>query len=246
MVLNIAKGKAAPKSAATKATSKSKSAKEIKTKGKPTNAPESYSEIRKMLDKPLSECKPLPIGRNGAKVAPRRFHLLADDVAKLQTEYKETKRIPNPHNRGAYFYFVGALITLGKDKAHSFRTVKDQMRLAMSASDTKDENGKSDWQRFVGKEAHTDDAESALDVDGRLKQNAYVLQRLGGLTPYGLKLLQVGQQVLKTKGLVIDILKDKDGSQGEKSPKGSKGIAYRLNTNSATPINETIRQRKAN
>lgn len=233
--MSVATLKASRKSTKTisKATSKGKG---DKAKAKvPYSIVSQYSEIRKMLDKPLAEIKPLPIGRNGAKVAPRRFHLLSDDVATLRDEFAKTKKIPNPHNRGAYFYFVGALITLGKDKAHSFRTVKDQMRLAMSASDTKDENGKSDWQRFVGKEAHTDDAESALDVDGRLKQNAYVLQRLGGMTPYGLKLLQVGQQVLKSKGMVVDILKGKDG----------KEIMYRLNTNSATPMNEFIRRRNA-
>lgn len=217
------KGNAAPKSAAKKQNGN----------GNKSAAPTAYAEIRKQLDRPLSECKPLPIGRNGAKVAPRRFHLLSDDIAKLRDEYQQTKQIPSPFNRGMYGYFFSALLKLGKDKSHSFKSVKETMRQLASAADTKDEKGKTDWQRFIGKESHSDNEDGGLDTDGKIKQNAYVLQRLGGMTPYALKLLQVGVQILKSKGCVIDILKSKDG----------KDTLYRLNTNSATPINETVRRR---
>jgi hypothetical protein len=204
-----------------------------KTNGKAI-APDSYSEVRKLLDKPLSEVPNMAIGRGGAIVAPRRFHLLPTDIEKMRKEYAETKQIPNPFNRGMYGYFFLSLLKLGANKQHPFKSVKEQMRQLASAPTTKDDDGKTDWQRFIGKEAATENEETALNVDGRLQQNAYVLQRLGGMTPYGLKLLQVGQQVLKSKGCVIDILKGKDG----------KEKCYRLNLNSADPINEFVRRRK--
>jgi hypothetical protein len=234
MAKAIAKGNTAPTSAVKidKATSKGKG---DKAKAKTSNAPTAYAEIRKLLDKPLDEIKPLPIGRNGAKVTPRRFHLLADDVKQLREQFAFEKRIPNPHNKGLYHYFIESLIALGRDKAHSFKAVKEKMRAMMSNSATKDESDKTAWQRFIGKESHSESDEGGLNVDGKLQQNAYVLQRLGGLTPYGLRLLQTGQQVLKSKGMVIDILKGKDG----------KEILYRLNTDSASPTNEWVRQRSA-
>jgi hypothetical protein len=212
-------------------------AKAPKGKGKPTTAmPTTYADLAKQLDAPVAERKPIAIGRNGDKIVPRRFHIDADKLDALKKERAENpKAIPNPQNVGAYWLFIEALKSLGVNRAHPFKTVKAEMKKIGSAPETKDENDKTLWQRFAEKDGKSENEENCKSLDGRIHQNAEVLQRLGGFTPYGLKLLQVGQLVLKSKGLVIDVLKGKDG----------KEILYRLNPDSATPINETKRQRSA-
>lgn len=206
-----------------------------KVSAKPTT-PTMYQQILKVTAKPLSERPKLAIGRDGAKIAPRRFHLLPEEMTALKAEYKETKLVPLPFNRGAYCYFCAALRNLNglkRGAAHPFKLVKAEMVKLMSAAETKDDDGKTAWQRFNGKEAHTENEETALKTDGRIKQNAEVLQRLGGMTPYGLKLQQIGN-VIGSKGVVIDILKGKDGTP-----------SYRLNLNSATPQNDFRKRRGA-
>lgn len=91
----------------------------------------------------------------------------------------------------------------------------------MSAAETKRADRKTDWERFSYKR----DVET--DCNGRIVRNAEGLQRV---KDDGLKLLQ---KVLKSKGVVADILKGQHGSP-----------LYRLNTNSAEPLNEFRRPRK--
>jgi hypothetical protein len=183
-----------------------------------------YADIMAFVNAPVEDRKTLAIGRQGAKVCPRRFHLLADDIAALRDLYNKGDKCPNPQNKGAYWGFIEALKALGINKAHSYGECKKAMKAAMTA-----EGDGELWDRFAN---HKGESENALDLDGRIRQNAEVLQRLGGFTPYGLKLLQVGQAVLKTKGVVVDILKSKTGD-----------MQFRLNTNSAEPQNDFHRRR---
>lgn len=187
----------------------------------------SYSAIRKIADLPTSSRQAIAIGRDNARRKPRRFHLVTDKMDEARKLYEETKEIPVPFNRGSYFYIVKALIDLGVDQAHKYAAFKTRVRELMSASDTKQTDDKGNettaWERFRDREARNDNGQ---DVDGRLYTNVTVLQRFGGFTPYGLKLLEVGKKVMKTKGLVIDVLK----VDGEKM--------IRLNTDSAKPVNE--------
>lgn len=217
---------------AAKATKTVKATSKSKAKASKPKAPESYADILQLVSAPVAERKEIAIGRGGEKIVPRRFHIEPEHLEALRNERKaEPKEIPNPHNVGAYWLGIEALKALGANKPHSFKAVKAKMREIGNAAETKDANGKTLWQRFAEKDGASDDAENCLNVDGKIHQNFEVLQRLGGFTPYGLKLLQVGQLVLKSKGLVIDIVKKGDET------------AYRLNPNSDQPINELRRRR---
>jgi hypothetical protein len=185
----------------------------------------SYEDVIKVADLPLLKRRKLPIGRGGAMVQPRKFHLSADEIDVLKAEYKETKRIPNPHAMGFYHFLVEALIDLGVNEQHSLGNVLRKVERLMSDESTLDENKHTAWERFESRKPRTT---GGKDVQGRAEQNIEVLQRLSGLTPYGRKLLDVGQKVLGTSGMVIDILKAPD----------SDTKYVRLNTRSARPINE--------
>lgn len=192
-----------------------------------------YASIRAEAERPLEDRRKLVIGRDG-KVVPRKHHLGTAEVDQLQAALRDGDKFPNPHNRGNYFYIVEALKQLGLDSRHSFARVKDRVRELMSDKDTRQDDGKGNvttaWQRFIHKEARND--ETGRDIDGRLLQNIEVLQRIGGMNPYGLKIMEVGTKVLKSKGAVIDLTKT-----GEE-------LYVALNTDSATPINERKRVRK--
>lgn len=163
-----------------------------------------------------------------AKKPERNFSLSPAEVKDLKAQYAETKRFPNPHNRGAYFYLIEALVDLGVNEAHTQSKVMARVEKLMSAPETIQGEGRdatTAWERFTNKDPRNKD--TGKDYEGRFDQNVSVLQRLGGDTPYGLKLLQVGQKVLGTAGAVIDVLV---------SDRGTRSL--RLNTKSDRPINE--------
>lgn len=85
--------------------------------------------------------------------------------------------------------------------------------------------GTQRWRVFALREARKHRPRKITDIEGdvamRLHCNCRVLQRTNN---YGLKLLQVGTKILRSKGCVIDIF-----SNGRYAP------YYRLNTNSAKP-----------
>lgn len=189
---------------------------------------ESYGQIRSITESPLRGRRQLAIGRGGARVKPRRYHLTADRIKELRTERETNGTIPNPFNAGCYHAIVSSLSSLGVDRKHTFAAVYAEARKQMSVAATKDEDGLTAWQRFTKKEAKGS-KETSLDASDRFLQNIKVLQRLGGFNPYGLKLLEVGRKVLGSKGMAIDLLA---GSAGE--------VFVRLNTDSNTPLNELL------
>ncbi len=187
----------------------------------------SYDDLIKHTEKPLASRRELAIGRGGAHVKPRKFHLSADEVADLKAQYKETGKFPNPHNRGFYFFLVQALADMGLNDKHPQGRVMQKVESLMSADDTIQGEGRDTttaWDRFVNKDPRNDNGK---DYDARFDQNVTVLQRLTGLTPYGRKLLDVGTEVLGTEGCVIDVLVADTGTK-----------YLRLNTHSNRPINE--------
>ena len=205
--------------------------------------PRTFKQLMSVANKPISERPLLPIGRNGAETIVRRHFLKPKKVRALKEVYLNGDPendgagkgvIPNPHNSGSYRYFVQALIDLGPDKMHLFPDVKAKMRELMGG--VGEGATTSLWNRFMKKESRNE--ETGKDVNGRIQQNAKVLQRVGGTAAnqYGYKLFQVGKEILGTAGMVIDILKvAKDGGHV---------IGYRLNTDSATPFNEFARKPK--
>lgn len=196
-----------------------------------------YGQVVKHTETPLDKRRELNIGRGGVARQPRKFHLDASELETLTAAYKETKAFPNPHNKGFYHYFVQSLIDLGINDSHPASVVMKRVEKLMSNESTIEGEGKeatTAWDRFTGKDPRN--ADTGKDWEGRFEQNVVVLQRLWSsvdptqmsLTPYGLKILEVGQKVMGHKGGVIDVLV---------GPKG--GVSYRLNTRSDRPINES-------
>jgi hypothetical protein len=127
----------------------------------------------------------------------RSFGLSPDRISELTAEYEATKRLPNPYRTGAYAHAVTALITLGANKPHSLAKVHQAFKRAAGA----------EWYAaWAGQEKRN--AETGLDAGGKFVQNLRVLQRT---CDYGRKLLEVGTEVLKSKGAVIDLTRDSTG-----------------------------------
>ncbi|HLL87694.1 MAG TPA: hypothetical protein VK324_00160 [Tepidisphaeraceae bacterium] len=194
-----------------------------KTKGRYTT----YDALISQTNLPAAKRRKLKIGRGGSSVVPRKFHLSDEEISDLREQYKETKRFPNPHNKGFYYFLIEALIDLGLDEQHPQAAVIERLENLMADPSTLDENGTTAWDRFRNKPQRN--SSTAKDWIGRFDQNVLVLQRLTGLTPYGRRLLDVGQKVLRRRGAVIDVLTTKDGQQ-----------FLRLSTKSAKPSRRII------
>ncbi len=161
----------------------------------------------------------------------RGFGLSPRDVKRLKAEVEQRgggKRIyvPNPHSKGFYHFFVETLKALGVNRAHPEAVVVAKFRELTNAPGMAGSNGRTFWKEW------TKGDEEVGPWRERFPYNAGVLQRIPrpgtrNNSPYGLRLLDVGRKVLGTRGVVIDILRDKDGLR-----------KYRLNTDSDTPINQ--------
>lgn len=182
-----------------------------------------YRQVRAMAGKPLDERTALPIGRNGKKEIPRKFHLGTDEVKALKELAEAGDKFPNPHSKGFYHYLIETLKSLGINRAFSWSTVTDKFKEITSA--TKESNGETWWKNWSQKAPRN--PATGRDWQGKFEENVEVMQRSGGLTPYGLKILEVGTRVLGTDGAVIDILRNAQGT-----------AQIRLNTNSKEPINQ--------
>jgi hypothetical protein len=160
----------------------------------------------------------------------RRFGLTPRRIEKLQSKVV-AGQFPNPFNAGFYGFLVQALAVLGVDRAHPRKAVVAAFRELANARNTT-RSGGTFWRRWKTKVASQPWGE-------RFDQNAEVLQRVprpgtNNKSPYGLKLLQVGTELLHTRGVVIDILRGNDRKK-----------YFRLNTDSAIPIND-FRKRQEN
>lgn len=165
--------------------------------------------------------------------AARGFSLSDRDVARLKAEVQEhgsgkRTHVPNPHNKGVYHFIIETLKALGINRTHPAAIVTAKFRELTNTPESRDAKGATFWKRW------TKGDESASPWKERFAQNVEVLQRVpragattANNTPYGRRLLEVGTKVLGTRGVVIDILRDRDGLR-----------KYRLNTDSDSPINQ--------
>lgn len=196
-----------------------------KTKKKKT----SYSHIRHEVEKPYAERKEMPIGRGNKMRTPRKHHLTEEEKRKLFVQAEGMGRdCINPFRgrSGLYFGQVEALIELGVNEWHSFKTVRDKIEEVLSAEKTKD--GRSAWDNARNRKPK-DTANAPQDINGRIKTNFKTLQRLpvnSDKNPYGIKLRQFG--------LCVDIEWRKANSLSAPVP------YYRLNTNGLT-MKESLR-----
>ena len=189
---------------------------------------ENYSNVKDEATKPDKMRRSLITSNRGNTRKPRRYHMDDAKAKKMMTEFKKTGAFQNPYRKGGlYFAFVQSLADLGLNEEHDFKTVKHQMKLAMSTQVNK--KNQNLWDVFSKRQPRN--ALSGRDVNGRIIENAQILQRLTGFHPFGEKLKQLHA--------CVDILKDSAGL-----PK------FRLNTNfsqynKVEPINEIRRQKKS-
>jgi len=189
----------------------------------------SYDQLIKHTEKKAANRPVLKIGRGGASIIPRKFHLDQGEIEVLTAEYKSTGRFPNPHNKGFYFYLVEALVDSGVNEEHTLASIQKRVEKSMQDESTVRGEGRSAtnaWDRWTQKDPRNED--TGKDWEARFDQNIDVLQRLTGNTPYGRKILDVGQKVMGKKGGVIDLLVNDRGNK-----------YLRLNLNSDRPINES-------
>ena len=151
----------------------------------------------------------------------RSFGLSTADLKALQEQHAKTKKFPNPYRTGVYGFTVDALVSLGINKRHPISKVHEAFKRVA---------GNEWYAAWADKERRNE--KTGKDADGRFLQNLKVLQRI---KDYGLKLLQVGRRVLKTKGAVIDLTRDRSG-----------GILVCLNTKSDKPTKLGRTEQKPN
>ncbi len=199
----------------------------MSTKTKRGSKYQSYSEILPITSLPIASRRVLAIGRGGNKIKPRKHHLNAAQIDQLKAEFRDNGgKIPSPFNKGAYHFTLLALIALGVNRKHTVADAMAKFKELGSDKDTKNAAGQTFYQYFRDKDAKGSE-DTSLDWQDRFMQNITVLQRFGGMNPYGYKLNQVGTAVCRFKGLVIDVLKGKDDV-----------VYVRLNSEANRPVNE--------
>jgi hypothetical protein len=158
-----------------------------------------YLKIKKEADLPISQRSKIIKTNRGNYRIPRKYHNSPQKLTRLQAQIK-SGNTPNPYRQGGIYYaFIQALINLGINKRHSFLEIKKEMRRIMSAQTDK-KTKRDSWDLFKNKVPKN--SLCAKDVNGRIIQNAYILQRLTGFDPYGEKLRELE--------MCIDIFKSSD------------------------------------
>jgi hypothetical protein len=181
-----------------------------------------YDSIKDNVEKPEIEREEI-FNSRGKKIVPRKLHVADKQMEKLRNKFlksielisdeiknKADTEFFNPYRqKGIYFGMVQALYLLGANEWHSFRDVFDKIRDYTSKIEIKRYRGPGKdlyvstvWKEFEGKSSRTT-GKSEKDINGRIHHNFSVLQRLGGINPYGYKLFQVGA--------CIDIKNDNNG-----------------------------------
>jgi len=190
---------------------------------------EDYNSVKEEAAKPDKLRRSLITSNRGNTRKPRRYHMDETKAKKLRAEFKKTGVFQNPYRKGGlYFAFVQALADLGLNEEHEFKKVKHQMKLVMSAQVNK--KNQNFWDVFAKRQPRN--ALSGRDINGRIIENAMILQRLTGFHPFGEKLRQLFS--------AINIYKDSAGL-----PKFELKTDFK-NYQSVKPINEIRRNKHRN
>lgn len=187
-------------------------------------------DLRKESEKHAGERKEI-LNRRRNIVIPRKYHMTPGQMEKLKKRFddrvkdvsKEVKEAAgskffNPFRQaGIYHGCVQSLYLLKANEWHEYINVYNQISRIMEA--ILDVKQVSSWTRFCNKSPRKvgiQEILTAKDEEGRIKQNFRVLQRLGGIHPYGYKLMQVCA--------CIDVKRNKEGK-----------FFFRLNTSFKDP-----------
>jgi len=158
-----------------------------------------YLNVKEEAGKPISQRAKIIKTNRGSVRCPRKYHLDEKKLKELKTLITQGLT-PNPYRHGGVYHaFIQALINLGPNSKHTFIDVRKEMQQIMSLPTPV--KGKNCWIAFRDKTPRN--SLCAKDINGRIIQNAYVLQRLSGFDPYGEKLRELGY--------CIDIFNDGQG-----------------------------------
>jgi len=163
-----------------------------------------YNDVRELVEVPVIKRKSIEVRKANGVYETRRlrkFHLTDMELGEILDKAKEKEVFPNPYKRrGIYKAIVQALIDLGIDEYHSFSLIRNRIKEIMSGYSTV--GNKNFWESFVNKASRN--PFSGKDVTGRIIQNAEILQRVEGLSCYGIKLVQIGSSIhLKKENGVV-------------------------------------------
>lgn len=128
--------------------------------------------------------------QNDSSLLSRRMHLYDDEIKRYHDLMRKAERFVSPYRKpNCYWAIVESLSILGENEPHIFHEVLKEIKRNLSCPTTKDRTGQTSWDKFTNKQPQS--VVAAFDVQSKIYQNIYVLQRLGGITPYGLKLVQL-------------------------------------------------------
>ena len=164
-----------------------------KPKAKKANAPKRqvYSQV---WNKAESQAE------NGVKDGVdkiRRYHLDNDELTSL-CDLAKTKGVkwvsPYALSRanGTYATAVDVLFELGANKFHDEATVLKAIKARLQKMETTE--GKNAWDQFE-KRSNSDKKANKQDPAWKIMHSFEVMQRLGGMHPYGLRLAQTGASI---------------------------------------------------
>lgn len=165
--------------------------------------PNRYEDGIEEASKPIADRKACFYTRSGEMKAPRRHHLRPEQHQVLLDRMTTSGHFVSPFTKyGAYDGVVEALVRLGENEAHLFGDVVEEVEKYLSEDESKDKGNRTAWEKFRDRRARS--MRAGKDHIGRIMQNITVLQRIGGVDPYALKLSQLGA--------CIDVLKDERGA----------------------------------
>lgn len=156
-----------------------------------------YFTVMASADKPGRRRKK-PASTDDAPKPVRRFHIPEDVIDEYGIIHEDGDAFPNPHREGWYYFIIEALKALGLDQRHPWPVFCAKVKELMNDPATKDARGLTYWDQSLEPDAED-------DREARLRQNVEVLQRLNGMTPYGLRIHQIAQRVLRRRGGCIDL-----------------------------------------
>lgn len=213
-----------------------------------------YEDLKDQVERKFSDRESIVNSRRKI-VIPRRYHMRPIDIEKKRQIFIEaTSDVPadiksragniffNPYkNRGAYYGSIQALYLLGANQYHRESDVINKMEEILSV--LLDRKNRNSWDKFSKRPERrnkdtNEKAVSTKDMRGRVQHNMRVLQRLGGVHPYGYKLKQLG--------CCIDIKYISSSNDENKK----YGWYYQLNTkftdvNNVKPVYEGLKKRPA-
>lgn len=140
---------------------------------------------------PISKRRATIKGRDGKMQSVRRHHLDQVKLADIHKEMEISGKFVNPYKKYfGYWAIAESLSKLGVNQYHPIAAVIGAMKESLSEPESLDKAGRTGWDRFVDKTPKS--RSNGLDWFGRITQNLNVMQRIGGMDPYALKLAQVG------------------------------------------------------